>query len=269
MVILRGQACCGALSLHSGRTGEAAWCARHAIETFEQAWVEAIVVNSAGRGSAMTGDAELLADDPEWAERAAALSAKVRDFAEFLADLFETTVARPRPGTRCRSGSCVTTTLSSRARPEGDRGAARPAERHPGPRAGGGPRGRDVLRLGGRLQPAATRGGDEPGERKAASVYSTGARLVISANPGCSLQIVSALEAMGQSIAVAHTAEILDASIRDVAVPGRPYRRSGPAAVGPGPGPLSGRCTAAGVDVVTPRRARPASFGHRRTRADG
>ena len=42
----------------------------------------------------------------------------------------------------------------------------------------------------------------------------TGAPLLISANPGCSLQIASALASRGEHIAVAHTAEILDASIR-------------------------------------------------------
>ena len=110
----RGQACCGALSLHSGRTGEAAGFARHAIETFEQAGVEAIVVNSAGCGSAMKEYAELLADDPEWASAAAALSAKVRDFAEFLADLFETAGGALRPGTRCRSRLRTRTPVISR-----------------------------------------------------------------------------------------------------------------------------------------------------------
>ncbi len=47
----------------------------------------------------------------------------------------------------------------------------------------------------------------------------TGAPLLISANPGCTLQIASALAARGEQIAVAHTAEVLDASIR-----GRPLR---------------------------------------------
>jgi glycolate oxidase iron-sulfur subunit len=66
------------------------------------------------------------------------------------------------------------------------------------------------------LQPAAA---TELGARKAESVAATGAPLLISANPGCSLQIASALAARGQDIAVAHTAEVLDASIR-----GRPLR---------------------------------------------
>ena len=51
--------------------------------------METIVVNSAGCGSAMKEYGQLLAGDPAWAARAAALAAKVRDFAEFLADLFE------------------------------------------------------------------------------------------------------------------------------------------------------------------------------------
>jgi glycolate oxidase iron-sulfur subunit len=67
------------------------------------------------------------------------------------------------------------------------------------------------------LQPEAA---GELGQRKAQSVLSTGAELLITANPGCSLQIASALEAQGETIAIAHTAEILDASIRGVPAPG-------------------------------------------------
>ena len=56
----------------------------------------------------------------------------------------------------------------------------------------------------------------ELGARKAQSVLDSGAPLVVSANPGCSLQIASALAARGDSVAVAHTAEVLDASLRGV-----------------------------------------------------
>ena len=71
------------------------------------------------------------------------------------------------------------------------------------------------------LQPAAA---SELGARKAESVQSTGAPLLISANPGCSLQIASALAAQGETIAIAHPAEILDASIRGVPAPGASSR---------------------------------------------
>ena len=220
VVIPRGQACCGALSLHSGRTGEAAGFARHAIETFEQAGVEAIVVNSAGCGSAMKEYAELLADDPEWAERAAALSAKVRDFAEFLADLFETTggpaaARHPLPVKAAYQDAChLAHAQKVTAAPRALLNGIPDLELAEIPEAGMCCGSAGVYNL---LQPEAAH---ELGERKAASVRSTGARLLISANPGCSLQIASALEAMGQSIAIAHTAEILDASIRGVPVPG-------------------------------------------------
>jgi glycolate oxidase iron-sulfur subunit len=63
------------------------------------------------------------------------------------------------------------------------------------------------------LQPEAAA---ELGARKGQSVLDSGAPLVVSANPGCTLQIASALASRGQDIAVAHVAEILDASLRGV-----------------------------------------------------
>jgi glycolate oxidase iron-sulfur subunit len=219
VVIPREQACCGALSLHSGRAGEAADFARAAIETFERAGVEAIVVNSAGCGSAMKDYAKLLADDPAWAGRAAALSAKVRDFSEFLAELYEraggpVAVRHPVPAVAAYHDACHLA--------HAQRITAAPRELLRGipelelreiPEAGMCCGSAGVYNL---LQPEAA---SELGQRKADSVLTTGAQLLISANPGCSLQIASALAAQGETIAIAHTAEILDASIRGATVP--------------------------------------------------
>jgi len=66
------------------------------------------------------------------------------------------------------------------------------------------------------LQPEAAR---ELGERKAAAVRATGASLVVSANPGCSLQIAASLAGTaGAAPAVTHIAQVLDASIRGLPV---------------------------------------------------
>ena len=65
VIIPAGQGCCGALSLHSGRASEAAGFARRTITVFEQAGVDAIVVNSAGCGSAMKEYGALLAAPPD------------------------------------------------------------------------------------------------------------------------------------------------------------------------------------------------------------
>jgi glycolate dehydrogenase iron-sulfur subunit len=54
----------------------------------------------------------------------------------------------------------------------------------------------------------------ELGGRKARNVAATGAELLVSGNPGCSLQIVKALTAAGHAMPVAHIAQVLDASIR-------------------------------------------------------
>jgi glycolate oxidase iron-sulfur subunit len=55
----------------------------------------------------------------------------------------------------------------------------------------------------------------ELGARKARAVRDTGAQLLVSANPGCALQITKALAAdESESLPMAHVAEVLDASIR-------------------------------------------------------
>jgi glycolate oxidase iron-sulfur subunit len=60
------------------------------------------------------------------------------------------------------------------------------------------------------LQPEAAA---ELGRRKAENVAKTGAEVVASGNPGCSLQIAGSLRAMGREMRVVHWIELLDASI--------------------------------------------------------
>jgi len=65
------------------------------------------------------------------------------------------------------------------------------------------------------LQPEPAR---ELGERKAAAVLATGADLMVTANPGCWMQVATTLARMGKRMPVAHTVQVLDASIRGVPV---------------------------------------------------
>jgi glycolate dehydrogenase iron-sulfur subunit len=232
VIIPSDQGCCGALSLHSGRVSEAARFARRTIAAFERAGVDAIVVNSAGCGSAMKEYGALLAgpaerDDPAegpgraerdgWAVRAAALSGKVRDFSEFLAGL----PGGPRaarhelPVTVAYHDACHLAHAQRIRQQPRDLLAAIPGLRlvevgDSGTCCGSA----GVYNL---LQPAAAR---ELGERKAAAIQATGADLVVSGNPGCSLQIAATLAGSGGATpAVAHIAEVLDASIRGLPVP--------------------------------------------------
>jgi glycolate oxidase iron-sulfur subunit len=211
VIIPREQGCCGALSLHSGRAAEAARFAQQTIETFEAARVDAIVVNSAGCGSAMKEYERLFADSPAWAQRAAALSAKVRDLAEFL-DALGPVAERHPVAVRaayhdaCHLGHAQRITAAPRALLHGIPELELLELRDAGVCCGSA----GVYNL---LQPDAAR---ELGSRKADSVVASGASLLISANPGCTLQISSELAARGVSLRTAHTAEVLDASINGV-----------------------------------------------------
>ena len=215
VIIPPGQGCCGALSLHSGREAEAAAFARRTIAMFEQAGVDAIVVNSAGCGSAMKEYERLLGGTGQpggeagWAARAAEMSGKVKDLAEFLADLGPVARRHPLAVTAAYHDACHL------AHAQGITKQPRELLRAiPGlnlvevPDAGTCCGSAGVYNL---LQPEAA---SELGGRKAEAVLAAGAPLLISANPGCSLQIASALAQRGEHVAVAHTAEVLDASIR-------------------------------------------------------
>jgi glycolate oxidase iron-sulfur subunit len=80
-----GQRCCGALHAHAGEAVRARSLARANIGAFERSRADQIVANAAGCGAMMKEYANLLRDDPEWADRAARFSARVRDVSELLA----------------------------------------------------------------------------------------------------------------------------------------------------------------------------------------
>jgi len=80
-----GQGCCGALHAHAGDDAAARRLAKVNIEAFERADADYIAVNAAGCGAMMKEYDHLLADEPAWVERAARVSASVRDWSELLA----------------------------------------------------------------------------------------------------------------------------------------------------------------------------------------
>jgi glycolate oxidase iron-sulfur subunit len=213
VIIPAAQGCCGALSLHGGRRAEAARFARQAIETFERAGVDAVVVNVAGCGSAMKEYRDLLADDAGWSDRAAALASKVRDFSEFLVELGPVAVRHPLDVTTAYHAACHLAHAQRITAQPRDLLAAIPGLRLTDIADGGtccGSAG--IYNL---VQPEPAR---ELGQRKAAAVAATGADLLVSANPGCAMQIASALAARGIQMPMAHIAEVLDTSIRGMDV---------------------------------------------------
>jgi glycolate oxidase iron-sulfur subunit len=80
------QVCCGALHAHAGQIETAKQLARRNIDAFLESGCERVITNAAGCGAAMKEYAVLLADDPQYVERAREFSSKVRDVSEFLVE---------------------------------------------------------------------------------------------------------------------------------------------------------------------------------------
>ena len=200
--------CCGALSLHSGRAAEANAFARALIVQFEDAQVDAVIVNVAGCGSAMKQYAELFADEPEWAARARAFSAKVRDVSEFLADIEPRAERKPIEATVAYHDACHLA-HAQRVRQE-------PRDLLcgiPGLKLVEIPDGDQCCGSAGTynlLEPASAR---EIGLRKVANVLATGAGIVASGNPGCSMQMQALLRERGANVQIVHPIELVDAAI--------------------------------------------------------
>jgi len=216
VVIPRGQGCCGALSLHSGREAQARRLARGVVDAFEGTGVEYLVVNSAGCGSALKEYATVLRDDPGYADRAARLAATVRDLSEVLVELGPVAPRHPLPVTVAYHDACHL-------------GHAQGVRSQPRRLLRGIP-GVELRELAGGelccgsagvwnvLHPEPAR---QLGERKAHDALATGARLFVTANPGCLMQVASAASRVGgarPALGFAHTAEVLDAAIRGLPV---------------------------------------------------
>jgi glycolate dehydrogenase iron-sulfur subunit len=213
VVVPRQQGCCGALSTHNGREEEAQGFARSLVDTFEAAGVDRVVVNAAGCGSTMKEYAELLADDPAYADRARAVAEKVRDVSEVLDELGPVATRHPLPMTVAYHDACHL------AHAQGVRAQPRSLLRAiPGlelkeiaePELCCGSAG--IYNI---VNPEPAR---ELGDRKAKNIVATGAQVLVTANPGCLMQVTSAIERSSHPMGMAHTVEVLDASIRGLPV---------------------------------------------------
>lgn len=78
------QMCCGALHHHSGKKEKAIDLAKANIQAFEEANADYIIANAGGCGAALAEYSDLFRDDPVWLERAKSFSSKIRDISEII-----------------------------------------------------------------------------------------------------------------------------------------------------------------------------------------
>ena len=197
------QTCCGALHAHSGDGETARELARLNIDAFSGT-EGPIVVNAAGCGAQLKAYGEVLAEDPAWVERARAFSARVRDASQAVPpDAVQSRAPhairvvyqdachlahgqRIRREPRALLAAVSNVTIVPIADPERCCGSAGIYNlTHP--------------EVAGELQ-----------RQKVAAILATCPDIVVSANPGCILQVAAGLRAAGSDVPVVHLMRFLD-----------------------------------------------------------
>ena len=204
-IVPAGQGCCGAIATHAGDPDFARELAQRNIAAFEQSGADVYVVNAAGCGSALKHYGELLAGDQRWALRAREFSKRVRDISEVL-DAMD---LRPAPhaidATATYQEPChlvhaqrisaaprrLLALISGLRFVEMDESAVCCGS--------AGIYNLTEPEMAGRLQ-----------RRKVAAIARTGATIVVTANPGCAIQVTAGLRDAGYRATVKHLVELLD-----------------------------------------------------------
>jgi len=211
VVIPPDQGCCGALSMHAGREEEGLDFARRLVDVFAGLELDAVVVNAAGCGSNLKDYGRLLAKDPRLADAAARFASRVRDVSELLAALPPAAPRHPLSDAPVRA---VYHDACHLAHAQGIRAEPRALLRTiPGLELVELPEGESCCGSAGIYNLVQPESADEIGSRKADQVEAARADLLVSANPGCTLQIQKLLRARGVDLPARHPIELLEASI--------------------------------------------------------
>ena len=205
VIVPSAQICCGALAIHAGERNQGKIQARRNIAAFEALDVDAIIINAAGCGLAIKEYDELLAHDPEWAERAERFTARVKDVSEFLSELgLRPPTSRVQKRVTYQDACHLAHGQGVRAQP------------------------RELLRAIPGLELVEMRDSDRccgsagiynitnpevSGKvlaEKMANVQATGAEMIVAANPGCLLQLQAGCQRHRYPAEVAHVVDLLD-----------------------------------------------------------
>ena len=200
----RAQVCCGALYAHTGQLELARASARRNIEIFDRESLDAIVINAAGCGSTLKEYGELLRDEPAWADRAKKFSARVKDFTEWLSAK-EFQISNKMQVKVTYHDACHLAHAQRITKPPRELVKAVAGSNFvelPEAEVCCGSAGTYNLtepEMAERLQ-----------ARKIENILKTGAKIVVTSNPGCILQIQAGLRKAGAQIEVMHLADFLE-----------------------------------------------------------
>ena len=210
VIVPQAQTCCGALHAHAGQRDDARVLARRNIEWLESLQVDAIIVNAAGCGAALKEYGWLLKDDAQWRDRAARFASRVKDAGEYLASVGLAEPPRALTARVAYDDPChLLHGQKIREQPRALLAAVPGLEVVP------------LIEADWCCGSAGTYNVTQPVlsaallERKVGHILRSGAELLVTANPGCQMQIQAGLVAAGSSVRVVHLMDLLDRAYRD------------------------------------------------------
>ncbi|MET8808700.1 heterodisulfide reductase-related iron-sulfur binding cluster [Streptomyces sp. NPDC004546] len=200
--------CCGALSVHAGQEEDGMNRARATIDMFERYDLDVIVANVAGCGSTLKEYGDLLAEDPDYRERAAAFSAKVRDINELLADLPPLADRHPLPLRVAYHDAChLSHAQRIRSQPR------QVLQAIPGLEVADIAEAEMCCGSAGIYNLVQPEKAEKLGRRKAVNLQDAHPDVIATANAGCLLQIRRYID---HGVPLVHPVQLVDASIRGV-----------------------------------------------------
>lgn len=203
-----GQVCCGALASHAGVRDVARKLAQRNFDIFRAAKFDAIVTNAAGCGSTLKEYTHLFPNGAAAHERAADFSGKVRDVTEFLAELGVTAPLRAVPMRVTYQDSChllhgqkvrEAPRKLIRAVPDVDFVEMAHADQCCG--------------SAGVYNVTETKASLDLLDQKMAWAKESQAQTIVTANPGCMIQLRAGASIHGTNQEVLHVIELLDRAI--------------------------------------------------------
>lgn len=209
VVVPVGQVCCGALPAHAGVRDVARNLARANFAAFPRKDFDAIITNAAGCGSTLKEYTHLFAADGQDHNEAAEFSSKMRDVSEFLADLGLTAPLRQLPLRVTYQDSCHL--VHGQKIREAPRTLIRAV---PGVELIEMPRADQCCGSAGVYNVTETEASLELLALKMDTIRATNAQAIVTANPGCILQLRAGAAIHGTGQEVLHVVELLDRAIR-------------------------------------------------------
>ena len=199
------QECCGALQVHAGLRRIGREQAKKNIVALESGGFDAIITNTAGCGSVLKEYPELFEHDPEWHERAQAFAGKMRDVSEFLASIDLNTEFGQLERTVTYQDSCHLLHGQKISTPP-----RKMIQAIPGVKLHELPMSEICCGSAGVYNVEHTDISMSLLEDKMRMIESTRADTIVTANPGCMLQLEAGTRRFSRPIPVLHVVELLD-----------------------------------------------------------